>query len=235
MSLLPLRALSLEFSARQKLLLRQLTFEIEAGPPLIILGPNGAGKSLLLRICHGMIAPTRGSIQWAKLGNANRRQAMVFQRPVMLRRSVAANLDYVLKVAGIPVAKRRSKVQLALARAGLEALANRPAPLLSGGEQQRLALARAEILRPDILFLDEPTSSLDPAATRIVEAMIEEISARGTKIVMSTHDIGQAKRLAGEVMFMHNGSITDFSQSQSFFRQPESEAAQAFLQGLIFV
>jgi tungstate transport system ATP-binding protein len=154
---------------------------------------------------------------------------MVFQRPVMLRRSALANLAYPLRLAGLPDAEAEARA--ALERVGLSALADRPARRLSGGEQQRLALARAWAMRPEVLFLDEPTASLDPAATRQVEAIIGAIAASGTKIVMTTHDLGQARRLAGDLVLLLEGRIEARGPSAAFLAEPPTERAAAFLRG----
>ncbi|MFO0144758.1 MAG: ATP-binding cassette domain-containing protein, partial [Betaproteobacteria bacterium] len=164
-------------------------------------------------------------------GDAARRQAMVFQRPVMLRRSVLANAVYPLKLAGIAAAEREPRARAALEMVGLAALADRPARRLSGGEQQRLALARAAALSPEVLFLDEPCASLDPTATRAVEEIVGTLAARGTKIVMTTHDLGQARRLAGEVLFLNRGRLREQTPAAAFFNQPASPEAAAFLRG----
>jgi tungstate transport system ATP-binding protein len=199
----------------------------------VILGPNGAGKSLTLRMAHGLLDPTSGSVRWlGRAGDqARSHQAMVFERSVLLRRSAAANVDYALSLRGVPRARRRQRVAEVLERTGLAALATRPARVLSAGEQQRLALARAWAVRPEVLFLDEPTAALDPAATRSVEALIEAIAADGTKVVMTTHDLGQARRLAEEVLFMHKGELLEHSRAKQFFEKPENPAAAAFLDG----
>ena len=156
---------------------------------------------------------------------------MVFQRPVLLRRSVAANLAYPLRLRGMGRAACREIVSQTLERFGLAALAERPARLLSGGEQQRLALARAWTMRPQILFLDEPTSALDPSATRIIEAMIESFSAEGITIVMSTHNLGQARRLAQDIAFLHRGRLIEHGPADIFFEGPKAPEAHAFLAG----
>jgi tungstate transport system ATP-binding protein len=225
-AILPLAVDHLSYSRSGQALLDDVSFRLEAGPRTIILGPNGAGKSLLLRLCHGLIAPSAGRIQWSGSGAA-RNQAMVFQRPVLLRRSALANIEYALKARGLP----RALASSALERAGLGALARREARVLSGGEQQRLALARAWALEPEVLFLDEPTASLDPGATRAVEALIEAIALTGTKIVMTTHDLGQAKRLADDVLFLDKGRLIEHGPAKSFFTAPKSDQAQAFLKG----
>jgi tungstate transport system ATP-binding protein len=187
---------------------------------------------VLLRLLHGLLTPTAGRIAWSGLpGAAARAQSMVFQRPVLLRRSVLANAAYPLKLAGLPAAEREARTRAALDMVGLAALADRPARRLSGGEQQRLALARAAALHPEVLFLDEPCASLDPAATRAVEEIVATLAARGTKIVMTTHDLGQARRLAGEVLFLHRGRLLEQTPAETFFTRPATPEAAAFLRG----
>ena len=215
-----------------------MTLELAAGPRTVLLGPNGAGKSLLLRLCHGLLAPTSGRVAWLGPGAGGlspaalrRRQAMVFQRPVLLRRSVAANVDYALSLHGVPRSGRAARVAEALERVGLGALAGRPARVLSGGEQQRLALARAWAIRPEVLFLDEPTASLDPGAALAVEEIIDAFHRAGSKIVMTTHDLGQARRLADEVVFLHRGRLVEHAPADRFFAGPAAPAADAFVAG----
>jgi tungstate transport system ATP-binding protein len=213
--------------------LSDLSFELRAGPCSVLLGPNGAGKSLTLRIAHGLLAPTRGRVRWlgAAAQQAAREQAMVLQRPVLLRRSVAANLAYPLRARGVGRAARRDRVAEMLERAGLAPLADRAARSLSVGEQQRVALARAWIVDPEVLWLDEPTASLDPGATRALEEMVRRVRASGTKIVMSTHDLGQARRMADEILFLHRGRLLEQSPVETFFDGPRSPEARAFLKG----
>jgi tungstate transport system ATP-binding protein len=187
---------------------------------------------VLLRLLHGLLAPTEGRVAWSGLpGAAARRQAMVFQRPVLLRRSVLANAAYPLRLAGLGRAERDARARDALELVGLGPLADRPARRLSGGEQQRLALARAAALRPEVLFLDEPCASLDPAATRAVEEIVAALAMRGTRIVMTTHDLGQARRLAGDVVFLHRGRVLEHAPAQRFFAAPATPEAAAFLRG----
>ncbi|MGG5810092.1 ATP-binding cassette domain-containing protein [Falsiroseomonas sp. CW058] len=231
-TVLPLRAEGLGFVAGGVRILRGVSLAIEAGAPTLLIGPNGAGKSVLLRLLHGLLAPTEGRIAWGGLpGTAARRQAMVFQRPVLLRRSVLANAVYPLRLSGMARAEREARAREALSLVGLAALADRPARRLSGGEGQRLALARAAALRPEVLFLDEPCASLDPAATKAVEEIVAALAARGTKIVMTTHDLGQARRLAGEVVFLHRGRVTEHAPAAAFFAGPATPEAAAFLRG----
>lgn len=235
-TLLPLHLDHVAYAVNGQTLIHDVTLTFEAGAPTLVLGPNGAGKSLLLRLCHGLLRPSAGHVQW--LGTAAQNgdylrfgQAMVFQKPVLLRRSVLANVMFPLKLRGLDTATQNTKAMAALERVGLAAFADRPARVLSGGEQQRLALARAWALEPQILFLDEPAAALDPNATRQVEAIIDSIGRGGTKIVMTTHDLGQARRLAGDVIFLHRGNVTERTPASRFFDGPQSKAAAAFLKG----
>ncbi|HUE45034.1 MAG TPA: ATP-binding cassette domain-containing protein [Aestuariivirgaceae bacterium] len=231
LSILPLRVSDLRYSTRGSELIWGISFTLGAGTRTVIMGPNGAGKSLTLRLCHGLLRPTGGRIDWAAAPGESGKHAMVFQRPVMLRRSARANMVHALSLTGIAGRERRRRAAEALDHFGLERLADRPARLLSGGEQQRLAIARAWSLRPQVLFLDEPTSALDPAATKAIEEMISVIHAEGVKIVMTTHDLGQARRIADEVLFLHHGQLLEHTPAAQFFEQPQTEDAQAFVRG----
>jgi len=235
-TILPLALRDVAFEVEGETLLHDVTFELGAGACTVLIGPNGAGKSLTLRLCHGLLEPTRGTVRWGgrTAGETRPRQAMVFQRPVMLRRSALANVEYGLKLRGLRGAARRARAGEALERTGLARLAGRPARALSGGEQQRLALARAWALEPEVWLLDEPTSSLDPAATHAVEEIIRSIRAGGAKIIMTTHDLGQARRLADEILFLHRGTVEEQAPAAGFFAQPASEAARAFLRGELY-
>jgi tungstate transport system ATP-binding protein len=208
-----------------------IDLRIEPHRSTFILGPNGAGKSTLLRLLHGLVAPTRGRITWGGRTLRPARQAMVFQRPVLLRRSAAANLRHALALAGVRGREATRRIAGALSSVGLAAIADRPARVLSGGEQQRLALARAWALAPEVLFLDEPTASLDPTAARAVEAIVHDIGARGTTIVMTTHQLAQARRLADDVVMLSVGRVAEHTQAVEFFRQPASEEGRQFLEG----
>ena len=234
-SILPLRVSGLVFEAGGRRLLDGLGFELAAGRRSVILGPNGAGKSLMLRLCHGLIAPTAGTISWrGGMRAARARQAMVFQRPVMLRRSAAANVAYALGGRPMGRRQRRARVAEALEKAALPHLAGTPARVLSAGEQQRLALARASVLDPEVLFLDEPTANLDPSATRAVEAMVLAIAAHGTKIILTTHDLGQARRIADEVLFLYEGRLLEHTPAAAFFAGPKTAQARAFIAGELY-
>jgi tungstate transport system ATP-binding protein len=231
--MLPLLLEDVSFVAGGRAIIDRVSCELTLGPRTVILGPNGSGKSVLMRLCHGLLAPTSGRIVWR--GSPDRvrprAQAMVFQRPVMLRRAAHANVTYGLKLAGVPKAEREARARAVLDAVGLNSVADRPARVLSGGEQQKLALARAWALDPEVLFLDEPTANLDPGATREVERIVDQIHASGTKIVMTTHNLGQARRLADEVLFMSAGRLADHAPVERFFAQPSTGEAAAFIKG----
>lgn len=227
----PLELRSLSFQRNAQRIIDDVSLRIAPGSRTVILGANGAGKSVLMRLTHGLIAPTSGRITWNGSDERPRAQAMVFQRPVMLRRSALGNVSYALKLSGVRRKRRLEIGCAALKRVGLSQLAARYARVLSAGEQQRLAIARAWALEPKVLFLDEPTASLDPTATREIETIIGEIVASGTKVVMTTHNLGQARRLADEIVFLHAGRVMEQTPAAEFFRQPRSVEAGAFIKG----
>lgn len=201
-----------------------------------IIGPNGAGKSLLLKICHGLVQPDEGRVTWLGGGagdpdTVRKRQAMVFQRPVLLRRSAQANIDFALALRGVPKSERSDRVQTLLKQTGLGRLAKTPARALSFGEQQRLALARALAIEPELLYLDEPTASLDPASAHMVEDLVEQAVLRGTRVIMSSHDLAQTARMADDVIFMHRGRIKERAVATDFFNAPRNDLARDFLDG----
>lgn len=230
--MLPLELKNLCFAVNGRTIIDRVSVEFGPGPRTVILGSNGAGKSVLMRLCHGLLRPTAGTITWrGGNGDPRRRQAMVFQRPVMLRRSALANIAYGLRLAGIAPIERELRARDVLEAVGLAALADRPARVLSGGEQQRLALARAWALGPEVLFLDEPTANLDPGSTRDIESIISAIHATGTKIIMTTHNLGQARRLGDEILFLSEGRLVERSPVERFFREPASAEAAQFIKG----
>jgi tungstate transport system ATP-binding protein len=230
--LLPLVLEEVSYEAGGRRIIDRISCDISADARTVILGPNGAGKSVLMRLAHGLLAPSSGRVRWH--GDARRGargQAMVFQRPVMLRRSALANVEYGLKLSGIARSERALRARDVLEAVGLEARSQQAARLLSGGEQQKLALARAWALGPEVLFLDEPTANLDPAATREIETIIGQIRASGTKIVMTTHNLGQARRLGDEVLFLSGGRLVERAAVGAFFSAPASAEAAAFIKG----
>jgi tungstate transport system ATP-binding protein len=217
-------------------ILRGISLQLMAGPPTILIGPNGSGKTTLLRTAMGLLRPDGGRISWGGSQDVSMaHRALVFQRPVMLRRSVADNLRFALAAAGVPRVQRAARVLELLDQVGLRDLADRPAPRLSGGERQRLALARALARDPAVLFLDEPTASLDPAATLAIEDLVRSVSASGVKVVMTTHDLGEAERLAGEVVLLHRGRVVESGPVGQLFSTPLTAEARKFVAGQLLV
>jgi tungstate transport system ATP-binding protein len=209
-----------------------ISLRLEAGAPTVLIGPNGSGKTTLLRAAMGLMPPAVGRITWGgRPESPPARRAFVFQRPVMLRRSVTGNVRYALASAGVARADCSARAGDLLERVGLADLADRPARRLSGGEQQRLALARALARDPAVLFLDEPTASLDPAATKAIEDLVTTITASGVKVVMATHDLGEARRLAGDVVLLHRGRIVETGSAAPFFAGPQTDQAKRFIAG----
>ena len=229
---LPLSLHDVSLVAGEATILDRLTLTIRAGAPTVVVGPNGAGKSSLLRLCMGLTAPSSGRVTWGgRIDSPPVRRAMLFQRPVMLRRSALANVVYGLAQAGCPRRLRADRAEALLQRVGLVDHATRPARSLSGGEQQKLALARALAREPELLLLDEPTANLDPAASRAVEAIIRDAADSGIKVLMASHDLGQVRRLAGEVLFMAAGRVREHKPVAAFFDNHSTPEAAAFLRG----
>jgi len=229
---LPILFAGADVRARDITLLSSISLSIASGPPTALIGPNGAGKTTFLKAAMGLIATSGGGITWG--GNARPPPAglaIVFQRPVMLRRSCAGNVRYALAAAGVPTRERERRTTELLSLVGLESLATRPARRLSGGEQQRLALARALARDPTVLFLDEPTASLDPGATKAIEEIVRAVSQRGVKVVMATHDLGEARRLAGEIVLLHQGIVIESGPASAFFSEPATDAGKRFIAG----
>ena len=233
-ALIELRAASVRFD--DALALDGVDFALHAGERVALVGSNGSGKTTLLRLLHGLVAHAGERLVQRDTAGREPAQAMVFQRPFLLRLSVWRNMLVALWLAGVPRGERAPRALLALRRVGLEDARDRPARVLSGGQQQRLALARALAVRPRVLFLDEPTASLDPSAKREVEALIgelaDELAAQGMAVVLSTHNLGQAKRIATRVVYLDNGRIVVDLPTQFFFNQERlPEAAARFLKG----
>ena len=231
----PLRVRDLGYRVNGRELLSDVALDLSGVGVSVLMGPNGAGKSLLLRLVHGLLEPTSGSVYWGDRclsPYVMKRQALVFQKPVLLRRSVAANVDFVLKSRGGWSRARRDDL---LERVGLLQLAENPARRLSGGEAQRLQLARALATRPEVLLLDEPTANLDPASTAAIESIVQDVAKNGSKVIYVTHDIGQAERLADEVVFLANGQVVETANARAFFAGPRSPEARAYLAGRLVI
>lgn len=232
--LFPLTLTDAETSRRGKRLVGPVTLSLDGQGICVVIGPNGAGKTSLLRLMHGAARLTGGSIRWAcPMAEARQAQAFVFQRPVMLRRSVVDNIAYPLRLRGVSRSEARTQAQDWAARVGLGCMTTRPATSLSGGEQQKLALARALITAPKLLFLDEPTASLDSRSVRDIETILQDAARDGTRLILSTHDMGQARRLADRVVFLLNGRVHETGPAAAFFDAPQTPEAEAFLNGEI--
>ncbi len=227
----PVRIRDLSFRAAARNVLDGVDLDIAHEGITMVLGPNGAGKSVLLRLLCGLLVPSGGSISWGNGAQPNGSVTMVFQQPMILRTTVLDNVALALKPRGVRRSERHRLAAEFLERVGLTDRAGDAAHYLSGGEKQRLALARAWLTRPRLLLLDEPTASLDPSATAEVERIVREIRTDGTRVLMVTHNLGQATRLADDIAFMSAGRIWEHTPTQQFFRQPGSEAARLFIQG----
>ncbi len=233
---LPLTLEEVSLLAREVAILDHVTLMFAPGAPTVLIGPNGSGKTSLMRVAMGLVRPSSGAVTYAGRTEVPPvRRAIVFQRPAMLRRSAIGNLRFALAAASVPRAERPERAAQLLSLVGLSHVGDRPARRLSGGEQQRLAIARALAKDPDILFLDEPTASLDPAAAKATEDIIRDIAARGIKVVMSTHDLAQARRLAAEIVLLHRGRIVEAADAATFFTTPRSDEARRFLAGELLV
>ena len=227
----PLRISDLHFKPNGRAVLDGIDLELSGEGISVILGPNGTGKTLLLRLLAGLLVADSGTIAWGGAAQPDGRLAMVFQQPMLLRMSVFTNVEFALQPQALSAAQRRARVSEVLERVGLADRAKDCARLLSGGERQRLALARAWAMRPRLLLLDETTASLDPGATEAVERIIREIRTEGAKVLMTTHNLGQATRLADDIIFLAEGRVQEHVAAQRFFAHPQSPAARAFMQG----
>ncbi|AII87825.1 ABC transporter, ATP-binding cassette protein [Planktomarina temperata RCA23] len=217
---------------RGKIVLGPITLDLPNAGFTMVLGPNGAGKTTLLKVLHGVERTSSGWMSWSVPSQTARDgQAYVFQSPIMLRRSVRANLAYPLQLLGLDKADISARVTKWAVRIGLSAALYFPALSLSGGEQQKLALARALIRRPNTLFLDEPCANLDGSSIREIEEILREAVQAGAQIIMTTHDLGQARRLADHVVFLNKGQIEEQASATAFFDAPGSVGASAFLNG----
>ena len=235
-AILPIRGRSLTLVRGTRTILSGVDIDVDRPGTLVIMGPTGAGKSVLVRVLAALLPPTSGSLTWAGMPPDRQRASklgFVFQHPVHLRRSALANVTYALAIAGVPRSHRAEKAHAALARAGIAHLAHAPARVLSGGEQQLVAIARALATEPEVLVLDEPTSALDPATTSAIEAVVRSVSRDEMRVVLITHDMGQARRLADEVAFLYRGRLLERTPRDAFWAGPQSAEALAFIQGEI--
>ncbi len=224
---------SLSFQRGDKKILSDISITFPKTGISVIMGPNGAGKSVLLRTIIGLLKPDSGHVilnpEFAG------KTALVFQRPVLIRRTVYGNLHHALGIAGFPRRQRRSRIEELIAIGGLTGLENLPARSLSGGEQQRLQMVRALSSNPKLILLDEPSASLDPQSTHAIEEIIKSTSDKNVKLVLVTHDIGQAKRLADDVTFIHKGKILEQNSSPGYFNSPSTPEVKSYLEGDLLV
>ena len=227
----PLRIRSLRFQPNGRAVLDGVDLDLGGEGITLLLGPNGAGKSVLLRTLCGLVEPCGGTIDWGGGARPDFGVTMVFQHPMVLRASVLENVALALKPLGVARGERMRRAAAVLARVGLRGREADSARHLSGGEKQRLALARAWVTAPKLLLLDEPTASLDPSATAEVERIVREIRTDGTRILMATHNLGQATRLGDDVVFMSAGRVREHAPVQRFFARPASDDARLFIQG----
>ncbi len=235
-TLMPIKVKKLNFEKGNRKLLIDISCEIKAKGITIILGPNGAGKTLFLKCLHGLINSSNCEITFAnKTLNTNirRQQSMVFQSPILLRRSVFKNISFALQQRTKIINKE--KILNVLRRVDLLNLVNENAVFLSGGEKQRLSLARAIVTLPKVLFLDEATSNLDPYSIQIIEKIIKEVNKQGTKVIAVTHDLLQARRLAHDIIFINKGKVCEFTGAKIFFSKPKSKEGKLFLAGKFIV
>jgi len=233
-SVLPFSMRSATAKTGSKILVGPIDLTIGQKGLTIVMGPNGSGKTTLLRLMHGLHRLASGEIQWNLPAQITReRQAYVFQNPIMMRRSVVDCIAFPLILHGLGRKAARQKASEWACRFGMANMLDRAAPDLSGGEKQKLSLVRALIRKPDILFLDEPCANLDGRSIREIEKILLDVKAQGTRIVMATHDMGQAKRLASEVVFMLNGKIHEIGPAKPFFNHPKTAEAAGFINGEI--
>ena len=231
-SILPMRLQGICVTKSKKPILTDINLEIGVSGFTIVLGPNGAGKTTLLRTMHGLDRTSAGTIKWLGQNNdIRKRQAFVFQTPIVMRRSVIDNLAYPLLLNNIAKSQALDMAQNCAKSIGLGHALEQNAGYLSGGEKQKLALARALIINPEILFLDEPTTNLDGAATREIEDMLLKAFNDGTRVIMTTHDIGQARRLATDILFIYRGRLHETSSATAFFEKCKTPESRAFLNG----
>jgi len=230
---LPLSMKQVSYSTRGAALIHDFNLEINTPGISMILGHNGAGKSLLLKLLHGVISPSSGHIYWNNQTPSIHQywRTFLLQRPTFFNQSIESNIEFVLRIAGIDKSEHKQRCTQALETCGLSHLSQRNTTSLSGGELQKASLARAWVLKPSVILLDEPTVALDPPSVISFENIIQQFEKSGTKIIMTTHDLAQAKRLAKEIVFIDKGEMIEQSEASSFFVGPASSQAQSFISG----
>ena len=233
--LTPIQFVDLSVVLGQKLILDKINCKIKSNSITAVLGPNGAGKSIFLQTINGLVSIQSGRLTFNSMQNnqeIREQQAMVFQTPVLLRRTVMANMQF---VSNLRNKKSNQLLKNLLDKVGLEGYEEKPARLLSGGEKQRLSIARALIVNPNLLLLDEPTANLDPYSLNLIEDLVLEENSIGKTVIFTTHDMSQAKRLATDVIFLNKGKVLEQTVSKTFFKKPKSFEAQKYINGEILI
>lgn len=231
-SILPINVRDAVVKKRRQILLGPISLALPEHGFTMVIGPNGAGKTTLLRLIYGLEFPKHGDISWnLPKSEVQKHQAFIFQTPIMMRRSVVDNICYPLLTRGINKSAAQEQAKQWAQKVGLGEMCARDAMVLSGGEKQKLAIARALIIKPQILFLDEPTTNLDGKSTREIEELLLQTYHNGTRIVMTTHNLAQAKRLASDIIFLNKGQLMEQGTADAFFNQPSSSTIQQFLHG----
>ncbi|MEM8751155.1 MAG: ATP-binding cassette domain-containing protein [Pseudomonadota bacterium] len=231
-SILPVMLDKATVRKRGAVILDGISLQLNPDGFTIVMGPNGCGKTTLLRLLHGLERARSGTVQWSgSEDDARMRQAFVFQTPIMMRRTVLDTIAYPLIVRGTAKHAAREMAGHRAGDVGLSTKLHLETQALSGGERQKLAIARALLCEPDVLFLDEPTTNLDGTSTREIETILQTVHDGGTRVIMATHDIGQAKRLASEIVFLNKGRLVEQTPAAVFFAKPQSEAARSYLAG----
>ena len=234
-SLTPIVVSNLSILLGEIKILDKINCKIHNESIIAILGPNGAGKSMFLKSINGLIGVESRKIYFNSReinDHIRKDMALVFQKPTLLRRTVLENMQFVLEKKN-----KISNLQITnlLQRVGLDIYKYKPARLLSGGEQQRLSLARALLINPSLLLLDEPTANLDPYSLNLIEEIILDENKKGKTIILTTHDMGQAKRLAKEILFFNKGKLLEQTRAINFFKKPKTKEAQSYINGKILL
>ena len=233
--LTPIQFKDLSVILGQKIILDKINCKIKSNSITAVLGPNGAGKSIFLQTINGLFSVQIGRLTFNLMEinqEIRKQQAMVFQNPVLLRRTVIANLQFISNLRNKESNRLLKKI---LSKVGLEGYEKKPARLLSGGEKQRLSMARALIINPNLLLLDEPTANLDPYSLNLIEDLVLEENSIGKTIIFTTHDMTQAKRLATDVIFLNKGKVLEQTISKTFFKSPKTLEAQKYINGEILI
>jgi len=224
----------------ERVLFANLDYSISAGDIVQIEGPNGSGKTTLLRIISLLDTSFEGKYMFDNVDAKENRESirkrvtMVFQSPVMFRSSVFDNIAYGLRIRGFSGEEIKRRVDEVLEMLGIESLRNKNARKLSGGEKQRVALARAFVIDSDVYALDEPTANLDADNVRVIENAIKEMKKQGKTIVLATHNLFQARRLADRTAYIERGEIVEVGDTKKLFKNPKDERTRRFIESDLY-